>query len=130
MRRPSAARDGRRRFFLDQNLQEPEERGIEAYVPDPNLARELNTGKMARGVGRMKVSDPHRLRSRQRLRGARGRASYKKRKGLVEPLIGVLKEQRGLRPFQRRGRAATAVEWVLASAAYNSIRYRNLRREA
>jgi transposase len=116
-------------FFSNQNLREMEERGIEAYVPDPNLARELNTGKMALGVGRMKVSDPHLLRSRQRLRGAPGRAWYKKRKGLVEPVIGILKEQRGMRQFQRRGRAATAVEWVLASVAYNLIRYRNLRRK-
>jgi hypothetical protein len=62
-------------FFSNQNLRDLEECGIEAYVPDPNLARELNTGKMARGAGRMKGSDPHRLRSRERLRGARGHAS-------------------------------------------------------
>src|SRR5499425_3415520 len=67
-------------FFSNQNLREMADRGIEAYVPDPNLARELNTGKVARGVGRMKVSDPHLLCSRQRLRTARGRAWYKKRK--------------------------------------------------
>ena len=53
-------------FFSNQNLREMAERGIAAYVPDPNLARELNTGKRARGVGRMKVSDPQLLRSRQR----------------------------------------------------------------
>ena len=68
-------------FFSNQNLREMEERGIEAYVPDPNLARELNTGKRARGVGRMTVSDPHLLRSRQRLRSAPGRAWYKNVKG-------------------------------------------------
>jgi transposase len=117
-------------FFSNQNLREMEERGIEAYVPDPNLARELNTGKTARGVGRMTVSDPHLLRSRKRLRSARGRAWYKKRKGMVEPVFGTLKEQRGMRQFQRRGRPATAVEWALASIAYNLIRYRNLRRKA
>ena len=90
-------------FFSNQNLREMEDRGIEAYLPDPNLARELNTGKIARGVGRMTVSDPHLKRSRQRLRSARGRAWYKKRKGMVEPVIGILKEQRGMRQFQRRG---------------------------
>ncbi len=114
-------------FFSNQNLREMEIRGIEAYVPDPNLARELNTGKTARGVGRMTVSDAHLQRSRKRLRTARGRAWYKKRKGLVEPVIGTLKEQRGMRQFQRRGRPATAVEWALASMAYNLIRYRSLR---
>jgi transposase len=116
-------------FFSNQNLREMEERGIEAYVPDSNLARELNTGKKARGVGRMTVSDPHLKRSRKRLRTARGRAWYKKRKGMVEPVIGTLKEHRGMRQFQRRGRPATAVEWVLASVAYNLMRYRNLRRK-
>jgi len=114
-------------FFSNQNLREMEIRGIEAYVPDPNLARELNTGKTARGVGRMTVSDAHLQRSRKRLRTARGRAWYKKRKGLVEPVIGTLKEQRGKRQFQRRGRPATAVEWALPSMAYNLIRYRSLR---
>jgi hypothetical protein len=115
-------------FFSNQNLREMAERGIEAYVPDANLARELNTGKMARGVGRMKVSDPHLRRSRQRLRTARGRAWYKKRKGMVEPVFGTLKEQRGMRQFPRRGQPATAVEWALAAMAYDLTRYRNLRR--
>jgi len=81
-------------FFSNQNLREMEDRGILAYVPDPNLARELNTGKIARVVGRMTVSDPYLLRSRKRLRSAPGRAWYKKRKGMVEPVIGTLKQQR------------------------------------
>lgn len=115
-------------FFSNQNLREMEARGIKAYLPDPNLARELNTGQKARGVGRMTVSDPHLRRSRQRLRSASGRAWYKKRKAMVEPVIGILKEQRGMRQFHRRGKAATAAEWALAAMAYNLIRYRNLRR--
>lgn len=117
-------------FFSNQNLREMADRGIQAYVPDPNLARELNTGKAARGVGRMMVSDPHLRRSRQRLRTARGRAWYKKRKALVEPVFGTLKEQRGMRQFQRRGKTLTAVEWALASIAYNLSRYHTLRPKA
>ena len=116
-------------FFSNQNLRELEQRGIEGYLPDPNLARELNTGKTAPGVGRMTVSDPHLLRARKRLRTVRGRAWYKKRKGMVEPVIGTLQEQRGMRQFQRRGQPATAVEWALASIAYNLIHYRNLCRK-
>ena len=86
-------------------------------------------GKNAPGVGRMRVSDPHLLRARQRLRSVRGRAWYKKRKGMVEPVFGTLKEQRGMRQFERRG-PEVAVEWALASIAYNLMRYRNLRRTA
>ena len=115
-------------FFCNQNLREMEARGIEAYLPDPNLARELETGETAGGVGRMAVSDPSLLRLRQRLRTTEGRAWYKKRKALVEPIFGILKEQRGMRQFQRRGQSAVALEWTLAAIAHNLIRYHNLRR--
>lgn len=117
-------------FFCNQNLREMEARGIEAYLPDSNLARELNTGQRAGGVGRMAVYDPSLLRLRQRLRTAEGRAWYKRRKALVEPVIGTLKEQRGMRQFMRRGLAAVAVEWTLAAMAHNLIRYHLLRRSA
>jgi transposase len=115
-------------FFSNQNLREMEGRGIEAYLPDPNLARELSTGQTAGGVGRMAVSDPSLQRLRQRLRTAEGRAWYKKRKALVEPVFGILKEQRGMRQFQRRGLSAVAVEWALAAMAHNLFRYHALRR--
>ena len=117
-------------FFSNRNLREMHERKIEAYVPDPNLARELNKGEKARGVGRMTVSDPHLKRARQRLRSAPGRAWYKKRKALVEPVFGTLKQQRGMRQFERRGKAAVMVEWALASIAYNLTRYHTSRRHA
>jgi hypothetical protein len=115
-------------FFCNQNLREMEARGIEAYLPDPCMARELNTGQAAMGTGRMTVSDPSLLRSRQKLRTTEGRAWYKKRKALVEPVFGILKEQRGMRQFQRRGLPAVALEWTLAAIAYNLTRFRTLRR--
>ena len=34
-------------FYSNQNVRELEARGIDVYVPDPNLARELNTSKRA-----------------------------------------------------------------------------------
>jgi hypothetical protein len=115
-------------FFSNENLREMEARDIETYLPDPNLARELNTGEVAGGVGRMAVSDPSLQRLRQRLRTTEGRAWYKKRKTLVEPVFGILKEQRGMRQFQRRGLSAVAVEWALAAMAHNLFRYNALRR--
>lgn len=117
-------------FFSRESLLAMERRGIEAYVPDPGLAHELKTGERSPGIGRMTMSDPHLLRARRRLRTARGRAWYKKRKAMVEPVFGTLKQQRGMRQFERRGKAAVAVEWVLASIAYNLTRYHTLRRRA
>ncbi len=45
-------------FYRNENVRDLEERGIEVYVPDPNLARELNTGKRARTIGRNRVRSP------------------------------------------------------------------------
>jgi len=115
-------------FFSREGLLAMEERGIEAYVPDPGLAHELKTGEPSLGIGRKTMSDPLLLRARRRLRTARGRAWYKKRKAMVEPVFGTLKQQRGMRQFERRGKAAVAVEWTLASIAYNLTRYHTLRR--
>lgn len=115
-------------FFCLETLHEMEARAIDAYVPDPNLARELNGGPVAAGMGREAVRDPSLHRMRRKLRSPQGRAWYKKRRALVEPVIGILKEQRGLRQFQRRGLAAVAVEWTLAAIAHNLVRYRTLRR--
>jgi len=34
-------------FYSNENVRTLQERGIEAYLPDPNLGRELNTGKQS-----------------------------------------------------------------------------------
>ena len=59
---------------------------------------------------------------RQKLRSPTGRAVYRRRKALIEPVFGVLKEQRGMRRFRRRGLAKVAVEMLLAATAYNLTR--------
>jgi transposase len=115
-------------FFCLENLRAMDARAIDVYLPDSNMARELQGGPAAVGLGRMAVSDPHLRRMRHKLRSTQGRAWYKKRRALVEPVIGILKEQRGLRQFQRRGLAAVGVEWTLAAIAYNLVRYHLLRR--
>lgn len=107
-------------FFTVDNVVELAQRGIDAYVPDSNLARELNRGGRGGFPGR--VRHPVHRRLRQKLRSPTGRAVYQRRKALVEPVFGVLKEQRGLRRFRRRGLAKVAVEWALAATAYNLTR--------
>ncbi len=105
-------------FFSVENLQTLEERQIDGYVPDSNLARYLNRG----GPLRTRTNDPAHRRMRRKLRDPAGRATYTKRKAIIEPVYGVLKEQRGMRRFRKRGLAQVAVEWALATTAYNLTR--------
>jgi len=107
-------------FFSLENVQGLEARGIEGYIPDSNLARELKGRKPRGGAGRL--HHPEQRRMRQRLRSPVGRAVYARRKAIIEPVFGVLKEQRGMRRFRLRGLAQVAVEMALASTAYNLTR--------
>jgi len=107
-------------FFTQGNVKAMEERGIDAYVPDSHLAHELNRGKRVRGHGAAR--DPAQQRMRRKLRTAAGRATYGRRKQIVEPRIGTLKEQHGMRRFRMRGLAKVAVEFTLANTAMNLIR--------
>jgi IS5 family transposase len=59
---------------------------------------------------------------RTRLRSPAGKTRYRRRQALVEPVIGVLKEQRGMRRVRLRGLSKVGGEIALACAAFNLTR--------
>jgi transposase len=113
-------------FFQREAIRELAQRGIDAYVPDSNLAQELNLGKRAQR-GSPPVRDSEHRRMRQKLRDPAGRRVYARRKGIVELVFGVLKEQRGMRQFRRRGLQKVGVEFALAATAFNLTRWWRLK---
>lgn len=97
--------------------------GVEVYVPDRLIARELAGVAVAAAMNaRPKRRHPGLQELRDRMRGPTARSCYARRKALVEPVFGVLKQQRGMRQFRRRGLHAVATEWALATTAYNLTR--------
>jgi hypothetical protein len=109
-------------FFSGQALHAMKELGIDLYVPDNNLRHEMQTGKRAMGIGKNRIRDPEHQRMRAKLRRRAGRDVYRRRQAVVEPVFGILKEQRGMRKFRRRGLAAVTTEWTMAVTAYNITR--------
>lgn len=105
-------------FFSLENIEELESRGLEVYLPDSNLARELNTGQRCPAI---RLSQSQR-RMRQKLRDPAGRAVYQRRKALVEPVWGTLKEQRGMRRFRLRSLDKVKIEFTLAAISFNLTR--------
>jgi Transposase DDE domain len=105
-------------FFSIENLKRMEAQNLDAYVPDSNLARSLNLGVRCRGKA---CARAHR-RMRRKLRSEEGGIVYGRRKAIVEPVFGVLKQQRGLRQFRTRGLANVSNEFTLATLAYNLTR--------
>lgn len=110
-------------FFSIHNLNQMEQRNIDAYIPDSNMARALNLG----GRCRTRACAPAHRRMRAKLRSPAGQAAYARRKAVVEPVFGVLKQQRGIRQFRTRGLNKVANEFTLATLAYNITRLHALR---
>lgn len=109
-------------YSIDQ-IRAVQARGIEVYVPDRLMATELAGGDMAAEMNiRQQRRTPGLKQLRERMREPTSRICYARRKALVEPVFGVLKQQRGMRQFRRRGLSAVAIEWALATTAFNLTR--------
>jgi len=107
-------------FFSLENLRGLRQRGIDGYVPDPHLSYELKGKGRARGMGRNRyLRDKEHRQMRRKLRGPTGREIYGQRKAIVEPVFGVLKQQRGMRQFRMRGLQRVGIEFTLAAIGYN-----------
>jgi len=110
-------------FFSIDNLNRMEERNIDAYVPDSNLACAMNLGTRCR----TRACAPVHRRMRAKLRSPAGKAAYARRKAIVEPVFGVLKQQRNMRQFRTRGLQNVNNELTLAVMAFNLTRLHSLR---
>jgi len=114
-------------FFSVENLRHLERQGIDAYVPDAHLCGQWQQHRPPL-KSTPKVAAHRRLRAK--LRTPLGRARYQRRQALVEPVFGVLKEQRGMRRLRLRGlsKARTEVTWYCL--AFNLTRMWRSRRQS
>ena len=61
-------------------------------------------------------------RMARKLRTKPGRETYAKRKGIIEPIFGQLKQVLGFRQFSMRGLAAMRGEWRLMCTVHNLLK--------
>lgn len=61
-------------------------------------------------------------RMSRKLRTKKGRETYSKRKGIVEPVFGQIKEGRGFRRFLLRGIENVMAEWDLICLTHNLLK--------
>src|ERR1041384_1861794 len=87
-----------------------EKLGVDGYV---SIGREGKTGRLPSS------ECPHSQAMLKKLRTKRGRARYKRRKAIVEPVFGWLKRVLGFRTFSLRGLRKVAGEWSLVCLALN-----------
>lgn len=65
---------------------------------------------------------PYRAAMRERLSTPEGKALYRLRKQIAEPVIGQIKAAREFRQFLRRGQRAVEGEWSLVCTAHNLLK--------
>ncbi len=58
----------------------------------------------------------------RKLRTKKGRAKYAKRKGIIEPIFGQLKQVLGFRQFSLRGLVSMRGEWRLMCTVHNLLK--------
>jgi hypothetical protein len=106
-------------YYSEENIRQAERRGIDLYVA---------TGKQQHGEiepaprGRIPKGLSLRDRMTRKLRTVKGRRIYGKRKEVVEPTIGQIKEARGFRRFLLRGLGKVAAEWSLICLTHNLLK--------
>jgi len=102
---------------------QPEPKAQENFTdPDIPPSREKKLGDAPPPRGRIPKGLSLEGRMRRKLRTKRGRATYGKRKGIVEPVFGQMKFGRGLRQFLLRGLEYVALEWDLWCIGHNLLK--------
>ena len=104
-------------YASDDNLSALEAQGIDAYVATRRDQHGQVPGPAPRG--RIPAGLSRTGRMARKLRTKRGRAEYARRKAIVEPVFGQIKEARGFRRFHLRGTTKVTAEWHLVCAVHN-----------
>src|SRR5829696_3440827 len=98
-------------YRSEDNLRGLENQQIDGYV---SLGREGKSQSVITGS-----ENPATSRMQEKLATKKGRETYGRRKGIVEPVNGWIKSVLGFRQFSLRGLAKVAGEWSLVCLALN-----------
>jgi transposase len=98
-------------YRSEANLRGLEDKQIDGYI---SLGRERKSHSVINNP-----ENPATSRMQEKLATEKGRKTYSRRKGLVEPVNGWIKSVLGFRQFNLRGVAKVAGEWTLVCLALN-----------
>ena len=107
-------------YFSETNIEYLEDEQIDGYIA---TARQKHSDKAEpAGCGRIAEDATKRERMARKLRTKKGRETYSKRKQIVEPVFGQIKEVRGFRRFLLRGLENVSGEWDLICLTHNLLK--------
>jgi transposase len=106
-------------YFSEANVTDESVKDVDLYVA---TGRDKHSGVVETFCDPPPPDASPKEAMRHKLRTADGRAVYKMRKAIVEPVFGQIKEQRGFRRFSLRGKLNVSHEWKLVCAVSNLLK--------
>jgi transposase len=107
-------------FYSEANVTYLEGEKIDPYIATERLKHHEKIAAAPRG--RCPEGMTAQQRMARKLRTKRGRERYARRKGMVEPVFGQIKQCRGFRQFSMRGLKKMRGEWRLVSLTHNLLK--------
>jgi transposase len=107
-------------YYSEANATDLKQRGIEPYLATERLKHHEKVASAPRG--RIPGGLTAKQRMARKLRAKVGREMYAKRKGMIEPIFGQLKQVLGFRQFSMRGLASMRGEWRLMATVHNLLK--------
>ena len=108
-------------YFSEDNCQLLASETIQAYIATEQT-NQLSKNNSAAACGRIPKSATITERMTRKLQTIKGRCVYEKRKQIVEPVFGQIKEVRRFRRFSFRGLKNVAAEWDLICLTHNLLK--------
>lgn len=106
-------------YFSEKNVTDPKLEGMDLLVA-PDRQKHGEPAPCATGPPPPGAAVAEQMR--HKLRTPEGRAVYRMRKAVVEPVFGQIKERRGFRRFLLRGLARVEAEWQIICATHNLLK--------
>jgi transposase len=107
-------------YCSEQNLAAIGETGIDAYISTRKQRHGERPGPCPRGP--LPATATRVDRMARKLLTKAGAAVYARRKAIVEPVIGQIKQARGFRSFLLRGFTKVQAEWSLVCTTHNILK--------
>jgi len=107
-------------YYSDDNTQCVITHEMVPYIATQRLKHHEELPPVPRG--RIPKSLTPKQRMARTLRTKKGRETYKKRKGQVEPVFGQIKQAGGFRQFAMRGLSQMKAEWQLVCLTHNLLK--------
>ena len=109
-------------YWSEENVRVLKKKHIDPFIAPERQKHGDRIVQSPRGRPRSDLT--LRQRMARKLQTLRGRKTYSRRKAIVEPVLGQIKQARGFRQFLRRGLDRVGHEWALICTAHNLLKLR------